>query len=104
VKHNEPGHVLAPGDLDEGISHEGKGTTSGESSAGALKGTRIMPQWEYEKIDLNDLPRRRSDIDILNDAGHDGWEIVTITANAVAYLKRRIEAAQKPPKTKAPKP
>jgi hypothetical protein len=50
-----------------------------------------MPQWEYRKINLNDVPRRSDDIDLLLDAGHDGWELVVVTANNVAYLKRQIE-------------
>jgi hypothetical protein len=62
-----------------------------------------MPQWEYDKIDLNDLPRKRSDVDALNDAGHDGWELVNITSNAIAYLKRPIGPEPKPPKGKTPK-
>jgi hypothetical protein len=43
-----------------------------------------MPQWEYDKIDLNDLPCKGSDVDALNDAGHDRWELVSITPNAIA--------------------
>ena len=62
-----------------------------------------MPQWEYRKVDLNDLPRKRSDIDVLNDAGDVGWEIVAITSNAIAYLKRPIEPEPKAPKGKPPK-
>jgi hypothetical protein len=30
-----------------------------------------MPKWAFQKIDLNDLPRRSSDIDILNNAGRE---------------------------------
>jgi hypothetical protein len=50
-----------------------------------------VPQWEYRKINLNDVPRKTDDIDLLLDAGHDDWELVVITANNVAYLKRQIE-------------
>jgi hypothetical protein len=49
-----------------------------------------MHAWEYRKIDLNDLPRKAKDIDLLNDAGANGWEVVTITSNAIAYLKRQV--------------
>jgi hypothetical protein len=49
-----------------------------------------MPQWEYEKLDLNDTPRKASEIDVLNNAGQDGWEIVAITPNNVAFLKRPV--------------
>jgi hypothetical protein len=48
-----------------------------------------MPRWEYRKIDLNNVPRKTDDMDLLNDAGAHGWELVSITANNVAYLKRQ---------------
>jgi hypothetical protein len=43
-----------------------------------------MPQWEYVTIHLNERPRGTNELDLLNDAGEDGWEPVTITANKVA--------------------
>jgi H-NS histone C-terminal domain len=46
--------------------------------------------WEYRKIDLNDQPRRSNEIDVLCDAGKDGWELVTILPNHMAYLKREV--------------
>jgi H-NS histone family protein len=46
-------------------------------------------EWEYRKIDLNQLPRKTEDIDLLCEAGLDGWEVVTILENHVAYLKRQ---------------
>ncbi len=49
-----------------------------------------MSEWEYRKIDLNQLPRKADDIDLLCDAGEEGWELVTILANNVAYLKRQV--------------
>ncbi len=49
-----------------------------------------MPGWEYIAIDLNDLPRNSDEIDILNEAGHEGWELVVITRNKIAYLKRTV--------------
>ena len=49
-----------------------------------------MTQWEYRKIALYELPRRADDIDLLCDAGREGWELVAILANNVAYLKRQI--------------
>lgn len=50
-----------------------------------------MPQWEYRKIDLSSVPFRTDDIDVLGDAGQDRWELVGITTNNTAYLKRQIE-------------
>ena len=53
-----------------------------------------MPEWEYRKILLSELPRRRGDIDLLNEAGSQGWELVTILTNNVAYLKRAVTPAK----------
>jgi hypothetical protein len=58
---------------------------------------RQMPEWEYIKIDLNDLPRRTESIDLLNDAGKDGWELVALTSNNIAYLKRKIRRRSSAP-------
>jgi H-NS histone family len=44
--------------------------------------------WQYRKINLNELPRRRDEIDVLCDAGEHEWELVTILPNNIAYLKR----------------
>ena len=58
-----------------------------------------MPSWEYIKIDLNQVSSRKDDIDLLNMAGGDGSELVGITTNNIAYLKRQlkdIEPAQRP--------
>jgi hypothetical protein len=49
-----------------------------------------MPEWEYRKIDLGDLARNTSDLDLLDKAGEDGWELVVITSNNIAYFKRQI--------------
>ena len=50
-----------------------------------------MSEWEYKKIALNELPRRNDDIDVLCDAGEEGWELVAILPNNTAYLKRRVD-------------
>lgn len=50
-----------------------------------------MAQWEYDKIDLNNVPAKVGELDLLNDAGKDGWELVAITANNMAYMKRRLD-------------
>jgi hypothetical protein len=44
--------------------------------------------WQYRKINLSELSRGGSDIDLLCDAGQDGWELVAVLPNNVAFLKR----------------
>ena len=60
-----------------------------------------MPQWEYRKIDLNNVSAKSSDLDTLDDAGKDGWELVGITANNCAYLKRAVEDPNAPAPSRA---
>jgi hypothetical protein len=64
-----------------------------------------MPGWEYITLDLNDLPCNGDEIDILNDIGHEGWELVVITCNKIAYLKRMMpgRAARPAASKRAPK-
>ena len=66
-----------------------------------------MPQWEYDKINLNDAPRKSDDIDLLNDAGKGGWELMLISRNNVAYVKRQIDVTpvrdQPPPAQSRPR-
>jgi hypothetical protein len=33
-----------------------------------------MRQWEYLRLDLNDIPRRGDETVALNKAGDEGWE------------------------------
>jgi hypothetical protein len=49
--------------------------------------------WEYRKIALNQLSAKTADVDLLNDAGEEGWELVAILPNNIAYLKREIGEA-----------
>ena len=60
-----------------------------------------MPAFEYKKINLNYIPRSGDDIDLLDKLGEDGWELVAITANYIAYLKRQAGHA-KGPRTRSP--
>ena len=48
-------------------------------------GLQAMSEWQYRKIELNQAPRNTDDIDLLCDAGEEGWELVVIMANNVAY-------------------
>ena len=50
-----------------------------------------MPEWKYRKIDLNLYRPQGDELDLLNAAGADGWELVGITSNNMAYLKREFE-------------
>jgi hypothetical protein len=38
---------------------------------------------------LNELPQDKK-LDVLSEAGEDGWELVGITTDDVAYLKREV--------------
>ncbi len=49
-----------------------------------------MRTWEYKKIALNEGSRRGDDIDLLSDAGEQGWELVAVLPHGVAYLKREV--------------
>jgi hypothetical protein len=60
-------------------------------------------QWEYRKLNLNDLPRKTDDVDLLNGAGEDNWELVQITANNIAYLRRPMKPEATSRKGKTPK-
>jgi hypothetical protein len=60
-----------------------------------------MLRWEYRKLNLNELPRRTDDIDLLNSAGATGWELVSISSINIAVLKRQVIA---PPETQPTPP
>jgi DNA-binding protein H-NS len=49
-----------------------------------------MSGWEYRKIALNQLSAKTNDVDVLNDVGDEGWELVAILPNNIAFLKREI--------------
>jgi hypothetical protein len=59
-----------------------------------VRGAAAVLQWEYRMIDLNDLPRKVDELDLLNDAGDYGWELVAITVNRIAFLRRQIDDAR----------
>ena len=60
-----------------------------------------MPQWQYCVIYLNDAPRESNELDVLNDAGGEGWELIGITVNNIAYMKHQILAPAKTLRRKA---
>jgi hypothetical protein len=53
--------------------------------------TQTVSEWEYRKIDLNQHRPQGDELDLLNAAGADGWELVGITSNNFAYLRRELE-------------
>jgi hypothetical protein len=50
-----------------------------------------MTEWEYITINLADLPFKTRPVDLLDNAGKSGWELIAITSNNVAYMKRPVE-------------
>jgi hypothetical protein len=54
---------------------------------------RPMLEWEYITISLNDIPFKPGVIGVLNDAGKEGWELVAVTSNNIAYMKRQVAEA-----------
>ena len=62
-----------------------------------------MAVWEYIAINLSDLPSSRRAIDVLNDAGKDGWELVAITRNNISYLKRQVATPSSKARRSAPR-
>ena len=63
-----------------------------------------MRRWEYLKLSLTDVPRRGDETFVLNSAGNEGWELVTVTGNGLAILKREIAEPIKPGRRKMPDP
>jgi hypothetical protein len=51
---------------------------------------RSVVQWEYMTIDLAEMHRKSDDATVLNRAGAEGWELVSITLRNIAYLKRQL--------------
>ena len=82
--------------------HPPSGTTANPRGTYCQNREPVMTQWEYRKIHLSGLPPGGGDIDILNDAGADGWEIVGVTINNVAYLKRQLVEPEPVQKTQPP--
>jgi hypothetical protein len=54
-------------------------------------GKADMSRWEYLHIQLNEAPPKSQDVQLLNGAGNSGWELVAITTNRIAYLKRQVD-------------
>jgi hypothetical protein len=54
-------------------------------------------EWEYRKILLNEHLRSGDDIELLCQAGKEGWELIAIAPNSVAYLRRAIAGMPRPP-------
>lgn len=50
-----------------------------------------MRTWEYRKMLLTESSRRGDEVDVLCDLGAEGWELVVVLPNGVAYFKRDVE-------------
>jgi hypothetical protein len=50
-----------------------------------------MLQWKYRTIDLGDVPRKVDEIDLLDEAGEEGWELIAISVNIIAFQDRVFE-------------
>ena len=50
-----------------------------------------MAEWEYRKLFLNMHPPQGDELDVLNAAGAEGWELVSITSKNLADLKRQVD-------------
>lgn len=53
-----------------------------------------MSEWEYMKVDLNNAARKEDDINVLNRFGKDGWDLVAVTSNNMAYLKKIVPGTE----------
>jgi hypothetical protein len=49
-----------------------------------------MARWGPRAIDLANLPPKTDEIDLLDDTVKDVWELISITNNNVAYLRREV--------------
>jgi hypothetical protein len=54
-------------------------------------------QWEYRTVVLSTQPAGTLEVDLLNELVRDGWELVCITLNGVAYFKRAIAPPKRAP-------
>lgn len=52
-----------------------------------------MIRWQYMTIDLGARTRKESEVDLLNRAGEQGWELVGITPPLTAWMRRPQESA-----------
>lgn len=63
------------------------GSLSNDKAASA-SGDMPVSEWEYRKIALNQAVHKSDEVDLLNAAGLDGWELIALLPNHMAYLKR----------------
>lgn len=55
-----------------------------------------MTRWEYCEIDLGETSKNLDEVDLLNRAGAQGWELVTIRLPFRAFLKRPMTTISRP--------
>jgi hypothetical protein len=49
-----------------------------------------VTRWDDIRLDLSSVPLKTDDVELLNDLGEQGWELVAVTANAQAYFKKPV--------------
>jgi hypothetical protein len=60
-----------------------------------------VTEWEYRKIGLNQHGPRGDELELLNAAGAEGWELFAISSNNIAYLKRELDELGRAPSANA---
>jgi hypothetical protein len=55
-----------------------------------------MTRWEYCELDLAEISKKLREVDLLNRAGAQGWELITIRSPFRALMKRPLPSAGRP--------
>jgi DNA-binding protein H-NS len=58
--------------------------------------------WEYYELDLTNVPKRQSELDLLNRAGQQGWELIALLPPHRALMRRPLEKAGEHEETQVP--
>lgn len=55
-----------------------------------------MTRWEYCELDLGETSKHHDEIDLLNRAGSQGWELVAVLPPVRALMKRPVAPISRP--------
>jgi hypothetical protein len=50
-----------------------------------------MPRLEYLRLDLSNHAPKESEMDVLAEAGRDGWQLICLSIHGFAYMMRSLE-------------